>query len=140
LNFLDQHVTLLLSLSRHFDVVSVAIASLAVDALSCSIHHGALTTAVELMEQGRAVFWTHLTCFRTTLDELSIARHTGAALAEEFEQLSFWLRSAFDQSTEDQSAQISQLNMQWDDVVSRIRMLPDFSRFLQPPLFYRRPC
>jgi CHAT domain-containing protein len=25
--------------------------------------------------------------------------------------------------------------MEWDDVVSRIRMLPDFSRFLLPPLF-----
>jgi len=25
--------------------------------------------------------------------------------------------------------------MQWDDVVTRIRMLPDFSRFLLPPLF-----
>ena len=26
--------------------------------------------------------------------------------------------------------------MQWDDVISRIRMLPDFSRFLLPPLFF----
>ncbi|KAG1762632.1 TPR-like protein [Suillus occidentalis] len=135
LKSLDQHVTLLSSSSRHFDVVSLATASLAVDAFSCGIRHGALTTAVELVEQGRAVFWTHLARFRTTLDELSMARHTGAALAEEFKQLSFRLRNAFDQPTEDQSPQIRQLNMQWDDVVSRIRMLPDFSRFLQPPLF-----
>lgn len=26
--------------------------------------------------------------------------------------------------------------MQWDGVITRIRMLPDFSRFLLPPLFY----
>jgi CHAT domain-containing protein len=135
LKFLDQHVTLLSSSSRHFDVMSMAIASLAVDAFSCSIRHGALTTAVELVEQGRAVFWTQLARFRTTLDELSIAHHAGAALAEEFRQLSFRLRNAFDQSTEDQSPQIRQLTIQWDDVVSRIRMLPDFSRFLLPPLF-----
>ncbi|KIK46464.1 hypothetical protein CY34DRAFT_75878, partial [Suillus luteus UH-Slu-Lm8-n1] len=135
LKFLDQHVTLLSSSSRHFDVVSMATSSLAVDAFSCGIRHGALTTAVELVEQGRAVFWTHLARFRTTLDELSMARHTGAALAEEFKQLSFRLRNAFDQSTEDQSPQTRQLTTQWDDVVSRIRMLPDFSRFLQPPLF-----
>ncbi|KAG2738928.1 hypothetical protein P692DRAFT_20841654, partial [Suillus brevipes Sb2] len=108
LKFLDQHVTLLSSSSRHFD--------LAVDAFSCGIRHGELTTAVELVEQGRAVFWTHLARFRTTLDELSMARHTGAALAEEFKHLSFRLRNAFDQSTEDQSPQIRQLTMQWDDV------------------------
>ncbi|KIK32461.1 hypothetical protein CY34DRAFT_101467, partial [Suillus luteus UH-Slu-Lm8-n1] len=135
LKFLDQHVTLLSSSSRHFDVVSMATASLAVDAFSCGIRHDALTTAVELVEQGRAVFWTHLARFRTTLDELSMDSHTSAALAEEFKQLSFRLRNAFDQSTEDQSSQIRELTMQWDDVVSRIRMLPDFSRFLQPPLF-----
>ncbi|KAG2755076.1 hypothetical protein P692DRAFT_20869697, partial [Suillus brevipes Sb2] len=135
LKFLDQHITLLSSSSRHFDVVSMATSSLAVDAFSCGIRHGALTTAVELVEQGRAVFWTHLARFRTTLDELSMAHHTGAALAEEFKHLSFRLRNAFDQSTEDQSPQIRQLSMQWDDVVSRIRMLPEYSRFLQPPLF-----
>ncbi|KIK36820.1 hypothetical protein CY34DRAFT_16122 [Suillus luteus UH-Slu-Lm8-n1] len=113
----------------------MATASLAVDAFSCSIRNGALTTAVELVEQGRAVFWTHLARFRTTLDELSMARNTGAALAEEFKQLSFRLRNALDQTTEDQSSQIRQMTMQWDDVVLRIRMLPNFSRFLLPPLF-----
>ncbi|KAG1761430.1 CHAT domain-containing protein [Suillus occidentalis] len=135
LKFLDQHVGLLSSSSRHFDVVSMATASLAVDAFSCSIRNGALATAVELVEQGRAVFWTQLTRFRTTFDELSAAHHAGAALAEEFKQLSFRLRNAFDQSTEDQSPQIRQVTIEWDDVVSRIRMLPDFSRFLLPPLF-----
>ncbi|KAG2749869.1 hypothetical protein P692DRAFT_201661222, partial [Suillus brevipes Sb2] len=129
LEFLDHHVTLLSSSSRHFDVVSMATSSLAVDAFSCGIRHGALTTAVELVEQGRAVFWAHLARFRTTIDELSMARHTGATLAEEFKQLSFRLRNAFDQSTAGQSLEIRQLTMQWDDVVSRIRMLPDFSRF-----------
>ncbi|KAG2065648.1 hypothetical protein BDR04DRAFT_1032267, partial [Suillus decipiens] len=90
--------------------------------------------AVELVEQGRAVFWTQLARFNTPLDELSVSGDTGAALAEEFKWLSFRLRNAFDQS-EDQSPQIRQLTMQWDDVVSRIRMLPDFSKFLLPPLF-----
>ncbi|KAG1759241.1 TPR-like protein [Suillus occidentalis] len=135
LKFLDQHVVLLSSSSRHFDVVSMSTASLAVDAFSCSIRNGALATAVELVEQGRAVFWTQLARFRTTLDELSAAHHTGAALAEEFRQLSFHLRNAFDQSTGDQSPQTRQLTMEWNDVVSRIRMLPGFSRFLLPPLF-----
>ncbi|KAG2124885.1 CHAT domain-containing protein [Suillus clintonianus] len=136
MNLLDQHVTLLSSSSRNFDVVRIATSSLAMDAFSCSVRHGALITAVELMERGRAVFWAQLARFRLPLNELSLSGDTGAALAEEFKQLSFRLRSAFDQSAEDQSPKIQQLTMQWDDIVSRIRMLPDFSRFLRPPLFY----
>ncbi|KAG1720338.1 TPR-like protein [Suillus lakei] len=135
LTFLDQHVALLSSSSRHFDVVRMATSSLAMDAFSCSVRRGALTTAVELVEQGRALFWTQLARLSSPLDELSLSGDTGAALKEDFTQLSSRLRSAFDQSTEDQSPQIRQITMQWDDVVSRIRMLPNFSRFLLPPLF-----
>ncbi|KAG2141845.1 TPR-like protein [Suillus clintonianus] len=135
LKFLDQHVTLLSSSPRHFDVVKMATASLAMDAFSCSVRHGALTTAVEMVEQGRAVFWTQLARLRSPLDELSLSGDTGAALEKEFRQLSFGLRSAFDQSNNEQPPRIRQLTMQWNDVVSRIRMQPDFSRFLLPPLF-----
>ncbi|KAG2128271.1 CHAT domain-containing protein [Suillus clintonianus] len=135
LKFLDQHVTILSSSPLHFDIVSMATTSLGMDAFSCSVRHGALTTAVEMVEQGRAVFWTHLARFRTPLDELSMSGDSGAALAEEIKQLSFRLRNAFDRSTEDPSPQIRQLTMQWEDVISRIRMLPDFPRFLLPPLF-----
>jgi len=135
LKFLDQHVALLSSSSRHFDVVRMATASLAVDAFSCSVRHRALTIAVELVEQGRTVFWTQLACFSSPFDELSLPGDTGAVLVEEFKQLSSRLRTMFDQSPEDQSSQIRQLTIQWNDVLSRIRMLPDFSRFLLPPLF-----
>ncbi|KAG1822523.1 CHAT domain-containing protein [Suillus subaureus] len=116
LKFLDQHVTLLSSSLRHFDV--------------CSSR-----CAVELVEQGRAVFWTQLARLSSPFDELSLPGDIGGALAQEFKQLSFRLRSAFDQSTEEQSPEIQQLTMQWNNVVSRIRMLPNLSRFLLPPLF-----
>ncbi|KAG1805922.1 TPR-like protein [Suillus variegatus] len=135
LKLLDQQVALLSSSSHHFDVIKEAVSSLATDAFSCSVRRGALTTAVELLEQGHAVFWTQLARFSTPLDGLSGSGDIGTALAEEFKRLSFCLRKAFDQYTEDQSPQIRQLTMQWDDVVTRIRMLPDFSRFLLPPLF-----
>ncbi|KAG0707083.1 CHAT domain-containing protein [Suillus ampliporus] len=138
LKFLDQHVAVLASFSRHFDVVKEATSSIAMDAFSCSVRRSAITTAVELVEQGRAVFWAQLARFRTPLDELSASSDAGKALAEEFRQLSFTLRKvldAIDVSPEDQSSQIRQLTVQWDGVISRIRMLPDFSRFLLPPLF-----
>ncbi|KAG1772526.1 TPR-like protein [Suillus placidus] len=135
LKFLDQHVTLVSPSSRHFDLVRLATSSLAVDAFSYCIRHGEPTTAVELVEQGRAVFWTQLARLSSPFSELSLLGDTGAALEAEFKQLSFRIRSAFDRSTEDQSPQMRQLTMQWNDVVSRIRMLPDLSRFLLHPLF-----
>ncbi|KAG2128394.1 CHAT domain-containing protein [Suillus cothurnatus] len=135
LKFLDQHVTLLSSSSRNVDVIRMATASLAVDAFSCSIRYRALTTAVELVEQGHAVFWTQLARLSSPFDELSLPGDTGVVLVEEFKQLSSRLRAVFDRSTEDQSSQIRQLTIQWNDVLSRIRMFPDFSRFLLPPLF-----
>ncbi|KAG1747644.1 TPR-like protein [Suillus lakei] len=135
LKFLDRQVAILSSSSRHFDVIRQKTCCLAMNAFSCSLRHGALTTAVELVEQGRAVFWTQLGRFRTPLDDLSMSCDTGAALAEEFTQLSSQLRNMFDQPDADQSSENYQLTVKWDDVILRIRTLPGFSRFLLPPLF-----
>ncbi|KAG2360794.1 hypothetical protein BDR07DRAFT_1486578 [Suillus spraguei] len=113
LKFLNQQVALLLSSLHHFNVIREAVSSFATDAF-------------------HAVF-AMLARFSTPLDELSVSGDTGMVLAEEFKWLSFSLRNAFNQS-EDQSPQIWQLNMQWDDIVSHICMLPSFLNFLLPPL------
>ncbi|KAG2125684.1 CHAT domain-containing protein [Suillus clintonianus] len=68
----------------------------------------------------RAVFWTQLARFRSPLDYLSLSNDTGAALAEEFKG-SISANLATDHA--------------WEEVILRIRMLPDFSQFLLPPLF-----
>jgi CHAT domain-containing protein len=128
LRFLEQHVALLASSPHHFDVVR-EVSSLAMDAFSCSVRYGDLAAAVELVEQGRAVFWTQMVRFRT------LSASGGEALAKEFMQLSFSLRHAFNVSTENQPQSTQQLTMQLDDVISRIRMLPGLSRFLLPQLF-----
>ncbi|KIK43349.1 hypothetical protein CY34DRAFT_717558 [Suillus luteus UH-Slu-Lm8-n1] len=133
LRFVDQYVAVLAPSSSHFDVVKKAVSSLAMDAFSCCVRRGALTHAVELVEQGRAVLWTQLARLRTPLDDLSASSATGNTLAEEFRKVSLTLRKVFD--AKDESPRIRQLTVQWDDVVSRIRRLPDFSRFLLPPLF-----
>jgi len=72
-------------------VVKQAI-SLAMDTFSCSVR-GALSTAVKLVEQGPAVFWTQLARFRTPLDELSASCDIREALTEEFKQVGFRLPS-----------------------------------------------
>jgi CHAT domain-containing protein/tetratricopeptide (TPR) repeat protein len=137
LKFLDdwQHVTGLSSSSHHFDVVRKATSSLAMDAFSCSVRYGAFKTAVVLVEQGRAVFWTQLAHFQTPLDGISASGEMGKALVTEFQEVSHHLRAMLEVSSEDRTSQIHQLTMQRDDVISRIRTLPDFSRFLLPPLF-----
>ncbi|KAJ8593325.1 hypothetical protein M405DRAFT_786125 [Rhizopogon salebrosus TDB-379] len=135
LKFLNRHVAVLSSSSQHFDIVKGATSSLAMDAFSCCIRHGALMTAVELVEQARAVFWTQSARFHTPLDKLLATSDTGAALATEFKQVSFRLRNMLDTSSEVQSPQLRQLTTQWEDIISHIRMLPDFARFLLPPLF-----
>ncbi|KAG2118639.1 hypothetical protein DEU56DRAFT_904944 [Suillus clintonianus] len=110
------------------------------DAFSCSVRLGAFTTAVELVEQGRAVFWRQLARFRTPLDELSLSGDAGAALADDFKQLSFRIREVFDQSNEDHSPQIRQLIMQWEDVVSCIRMMPGFVDALSQTQWLHLAC
>jgi len=130
-----QHVAGLSSSSHHFDVVSKATSSLAMDAFSCGVRHNAFNNAVELAEQGHAVFWLQLARFRTSLDDISASGDIGTALAAEFKDLSFRLRNMLEVSSEDHTSRIRQLTMQRDDVISRIRMIPDFSRFLLHPLF-----
>ncbi|KAG0691835.1 hypothetical protein DFH29DRAFT_883623 [Suillus ampliporus] len=123
LKFLDQRVARLSSSLRHFDIVRKATSSLATDAFSCAVRRGALTTAVELVEQGRAVFWTQLARFRTPIDELSLSDDTGATLAGEFTRLRTTPRKYFSfPSNGTVSSHASAL-------------LPDFSQFLLRPLF-----
>ncbi|KAG0701481.1 hypothetical protein DFH29DRAFT_1069644 [Suillus ampliporus] len=131
LKFLDSHVAILSSFSRHFDVVREATLSIAMDAFSYSIRHDALTTAVEL-------YWTQLARFRTSPDELSASGDTSKALAQEFKQLSSRLRKVLgelDVSPEEQSSHIRKLTVKWHGIISRICMVPSFFRFLLPPLF-----
>ncbi|OAX34562.1 hypothetical protein K503DRAFT_832993 [Rhizopogon vinicolor AM-OR11-026] len=137
LQFLDdrQHITRLSSSSRHFEAVVEATSSLAMDAFSCSVCGGVLTTAVELVEQGRAVFWMQLARLHTPLDEISASGDISKALAAEFKELSFRLRHLLEVSSDQQTTKIRQVTIQRDDVISRICMLPDSPRFLLPPLF-----
>jgi len=137
LRFLDdwQHNAGLSSSSHYFDVVSKATSSLAMDAFSCSVRANALKTAVELVEQGRAVFWLQLAHFHTPLDQISASGDTGKTLAAEFKDVSFRLHNMLEVLSDDHISRIRQLTMQQDDVISRIRMLPEFSRFLKHPLF-----
>ncbi|KAG1874125.1 hypothetical protein C8R48DRAFT_831282 [Suillus tomentosus] len=113
LKFLDQQVALL-SFLRITSTLSGRLFLLSLQMLFHAVF--VVTTAVELVEQGRAVFWTQLARFSIPLDELFISGDAGTVLAEEFKRLSFRLRNAFDHCLAHSPA-------------------PNFSRFLLPPLF-----
>ena len=135
LTFLVRHAAIFPSSVEHYQILKRNVSSLAVDAFSYCVRHGNIKVAVEILEQGRAVFWTHLVRLGTPLDDLSALGADAENLADEFKRVSSRLRTLFDQASELQSTQTRKLIAELDDVTSRIRTVPGFSRFLLPPEF-----
>ena len=135
LRFLVQHLVALPSLPRHLTVLKERTSSLAVDAFSACLRHSAPGAAIELLEQGRAVFWSQLTRLRSPLDEVVTSSKAGKALADKFRRLSFLIREVLSSPSTAQHDRAWHLAIQLQKVVTDIRRLPGFSRFLLPALF-----
>ena len=131
------HLATLPSLPQHLALFKQLVTSLAVDALSAGIRYGNPAIAVELIEQGRGVFWSQLFRLRSPLDEVIVSGGTGKKLADKFIHLASLLREVLDAplNAESQHDRACHLNVQLQDTVTEIRKLPGLSRFLQPPLF-----
>ena len=115
--------------------------TLALDAASCSINRGEFRSAIELLEQGRAVLWSRLRDYRHPLDKL---RTIDKELFDQFETLSGQLErlsmsvesrlSASESSRPSFEAKMQQhriLSEKWDDVVDKIRQIDGFTDFLR---------
>ena len=125
--------------------------ALALHAASCSINRGEFSSAIELLEQGRAVLWSKLRGYRHPLDKL---RDINNELFEQFETLSGQLEclamsvesrfklsasseskaehpSSFESSFEVKMQQHRIISGKWEDVVDKIRQVEGFSDFLQ---------
>jgi hypothetical protein len=120
--------------------------ALALDAASSAINRGEFRTAIELLEQGRAVLWSRLRGYRHPLDKL---RTIDKELSDQFETLSGQLEclamsAEFRLSASSESnmvgtsfeAKMQQhriLSEKWDDVVDKIRQvkLEGFTDFLR---------
>ena len=122
---LPQHLALLKSFSS----------SLAVDAFSACLRNESPTKAVELLEQGRGVFWSQLTRLRSPLDDVIASGPKGKTLADEFTRLTSLIRMTLRSSTVEQHDRVYHLNLELQKVVSKIRELAGHSRFLLPSLF-----
>ena len=135
LRLLIQHLAALPSLPRHLVILKKLTSSLAVDAFSASLRNGAPARAVELLEQGRGVFWSQLTRLHSPLEDVIVSSPAGNTLADEFTWLAFLIRSALNSPGADQHERLCHLNFELQRVVTDIRELPGLSRFLLPSLF-----
>ena len=70
LRFLAQHLATLPSLPQHLVIFKSRTSSLAVNAFSACLRKCAPARAVELLEQGRGVFWSRLTRLHSPLEDV----------------------------------------------------------------------
>lgn len=105
---------------------------LASEAAACALSAGAPARAVTLLEQGRGVLLARAMETRTDLTDL-MARDP--RLAARFESLGRRLETAED--TPDGSRLRRELAVELDALVTHIRTLPGFERFLLPPTLSR---
>ncbi|WP_436532516.1 CHAT domain-containing protein [Actinoplanes sp. HUAS TT8] len=105
---------------------------LAADAAACAVASGRPEKAVSLLEQGRGVLWSQLLDSRTDLGEL---RRAAPDLAAALQRIG----AALDGPTEqlkDATPVIDNrmaLAQEWDQLIARVRALPGFEHFQQPP-------
>jgi CHAT domain-containing protein/tetratricopeptide (TPR) repeat protein len=140
LRLLIQHLAILPPLPRHLVILKSRTLSLAVDAFSACLRNCSLTNAVELLEQGRGVFWSQLTRLHSPLDNVKASGSAGKSLADEFTRLSSLIRNAINSPGADQHEQLCRLNYEMERVATDIRKLPGLSRFLLPMLFSDLQC
>ena len=132
LRLLVEHLSTLPSLPQHLDLLKNVTSSLAVDAFSACLRNCALSRAVELLEQGRGVFWSQLARLRLPLDNVIASSPAGNELADEFTWLTSHIRSALNSPDSDQHDRLYLLNGQLKRVGTKIRELPGLSHFLLP--------
>ena len=132
---LIQHLATLPSLPQHLVILKNLTSSLAVDAFSACLRNSAPAHAVELLEQGRGVFWSQLSRLRSPLDDLIGSGPAGKTLADEFTGLALLIRNALNSPGANQHERVCRLNLGMQRVVTDVRKLPGLSRFLLPLLF-----
>ena len=121
LRLLAQHLATLPSLPQHLDILKNLTSSLAVDAFSACLRNRSPTIAVELLEQGRGVFWNQLTRLRSPLDDVIATGPAGKTLADEFTRLALLIRNVLDPLGADLHEQVYHLNLELHKVVTGIR-------------------
>jgi tetratricopeptide (TPR) repeat protein len=106
--------------------------SITLDGASHALNISLPERALEILEQGRVIFWNHTLRLRSTFDHVSDEfRNQLTYLARQLEKSSYSLRAAQDSQTiEKEAAQRRQQSEEFNSLVDRIRCLPGMERFL----------
>ncbi|KAG9120355.1 hypothetical protein FRC07_004182, partial [Ceratobasidium sp. 392] len=119
-----------------------AVSNVVMEAVSTAIAHGKHAVALEWLEEGRCIVWNQMTLLRTPIDGL---RQANPDLANEIEQVARRLDRAgtvklerinagpqHEQSLEEATQLHRRLAEQWDELLARVRLIPEFQDFLMP--------
>ena len=149
LTLLGRRLILAPTIESQQNLLATVPKTLALDAASNSINRGEFRSAIELLEQGRAILWSKLRGYRHPLDKL---RTIDKELFDQFETFSGQLEclamsvesglsasSAGGSNMEQPTGSFFEAKMQqhrilsekWDDVVDKIRQVDGFADFLQ---------
>jgi tetratricopeptide (TPR) repeat protein len=127
---------------------------LAIRAAGCAIRAGKLEEAIELLEEGRAVFWTQAMQVRSPMHDLE-AEYPDMAdklrkLGRGLEAGSFSSGSRADGAVtakpgdggekglltaHAEAIRLRRLNVEWEETLTAVRKLPNFADFLRPRQF-----
>ncbi|KIM42567.1 hypothetical protein M413DRAFT_444281 [Hebeloma cylindrosporum] len=124
---------------------------LAIRAAACAIRAGKLEEAIELLEEGRAVFWAQAMQVRSPMHDLE-AEYPD--FAEKLRKLGRGLQAgsfspgdradSVKPGTEgekklltahDEATRLRRLNVEWEEALDAVRKLPKFEDFLRPRRF-----
>ncbi|EGO00932.1 hypothetical protein SERLA73DRAFT_50501, partial [Serpula lacrymans var. lacrymans S7.3] len=147
LNILDRHVIATSTITSRYQTLKSLRRSFAADSASCAIRANEIELAVVLLEQGRALLWTQLSRFRTSLDDLQCTGGREAQLAVTLQQLGRELERGGSSlgphgalvescsSLEAGARRYRKLSAQWENTVQEIRQLEGYVHFLMPTPF-----
>ena len=116
---------------------------LAIRAAGCAIRSGKLEEAIELLEEGRAVFWTQAMQVRSPMHDLE-AEYPNMAeklrkLGRSLEAGSFSRHGIGGEkellTTHAEATRLRLLNVEWEETLTAVRQLPKFADFLCPRRF-----
>ena len=104
------------------------------DAFSACLRNQSPSNAIELLERGRSVFWSQLTCLCSPLDDVIASGPAGNAFTDDFTHLAALTRNIRNSTNEDQHDRVCHLSLELEGVDSNIRRIPGLSQSLLPLL------
>ena len=143
IQLLPRLATLSLDLQARQQILMFRTDGLACNAAACAIRFNDIPKAIELLEAGRAIFWSQALQLRTPLDELNAVKPVLAKRLREiqgilekgsFRDVSRRLTDTSQKviSMDKEASRYRRLNDEWLAILSKVRKMDGFRDFLLP--------